>query len=257
MESYRILYRIRIRHDYFNGQPCKSLECRLTNSGKTLVYRRGLLFRETAPDEWVLLFGQEPDTRNDELLLNLSILDPKFAIYTDWKGWNPAAAYELRLPSSSETVEAATAIQPTGKRRAIGSGFCTLLLRLTDEMVKAAEEGRPMQTVLHFEAAAAQWEYLFFHNRNEPLPSGQLLLEDRTGQLKFTAFEEQEIRGRKAWVTRTESSIRMCTDYPYRPRLTLYNEGAQKRVLQPDVPPPEPGQFLDVPKGILRQICHF
>lgn len=257
MESYRILYRIRIQHDYFNGQPCGSLQCRLTDSGEALAYRRGLLFRKTAPDEWVLLFSQEPDTGKDELLLNLFIQDSKFAIYTAWNGWNPSAAYELKLPASSETVEAATAIQPTGKRRAIGSGFCTLFLRLTDEIVEAAKEGRPMQTVLHFEAAAAQWEYLFFHNAKEPLPPGQLQLEDRTGQLKFTAFEEQEIWGRKAWVTRTESSIRMCADYPYRPRLTLYNQGTQKRVLQPEVPPPEPGQFLDVSKGILRQICHF
>lgn len=87
--------------------------------------------------------------------------------------------------------------------------------------------------------------------------TGQLVLEDRTGQLKFTAFEEQEIRGRKAWITRSESRIRMSMDYPYALRLTLYNEGTQKRVLLARVAPPEPGQYLDAPKGILRRIGIF
>lgn len=257
MESYRILYRIRIRHDYFNGQPCKSLECRLTDAGEALAFRRGLLFRETAPDEWALLFGQEPDTENDVLFLNLVNTSSMLPIYTACEGWEPSANYELRLPASGETVEVFKTMRPTGKKRAIGSGFCTLFLRLTDEMLQAAKAGKPMQTVLHFEAAEAQWEFQFFHRENEPLPSGQLVLEDRNGQLKFTAFEEQEIRGRKAWITRSESRIRMSRDYPYTLRLILYNEGTQKRVLLARVAPPEPGQYLDAPKGILRRICIF
>lgn len=86
--------------------------------------------------------------------------------------------------------------------------------------------------------------------------TGQLVLEDRTGQLKFTAFEEQEIRGRKAWITRSESRIRMSMDYPYARRLIL-NDGTQKRVLLAKVAPPEPEQDLDAPKGILRRIGIF
>lgn len=62
MESYRILYRIRIGHDYFDGKPCPALQCRLTPQGEALAHRRGLLFRQTAPGEWTLLFRQEPDT---------------------------------------------------------------------------------------------------------------------------------------------------------------------------------------------------
>ena len=86
--------------------------------------------------------------------------------------------------------------------------------------------------------------------------TGQLVLEDRSGQLKFTAFEEQEIRGRKAWITRSESRIRMSMDYRYALRLIL-NDGTQKRVLLARVAPPEPGQYLDAPKGILRRIGIF
>lgn len=257
MENYRILYRIRIQHDYFKGRACENVLCLFAHAGEALAFRRKLLLRHTAPDEWTLLFDKDPDTESDVLFLNLVNTSSMLPIYTACEGWEPSADYELRLPASSETVEVFKTMRPTGMKRAIGSGFCTLSLRLTDEMLQAAKAGKPMQTVLHFEAAEAQWEFQFFHRENEPLPSGQLVLEDRTGQLKFTAFEEQEIRGRKAWITRSESRIRMSRDYPYALRLILYNEGTQKRVLLARVAPPEPGQYLDAPKGILRRIGIF
>ncbi|MDN0070804.1 hypothetical protein QVN97_02110 [Bacteroides caecigallinarum] len=174
MESYRILYRIRIGHDYFDGKPCPALQCRLTPQGEALAHRRGLLFRQTAPGEWTLLFRQEPDTKNDVLPLDLFVADPKFTLYTAWDGFQPSAAYSLELPMAEETVEAATAIRPTGKKRAIGSGFCTLSLRLTPRMVEAADSGQPMQTVLHFNVAAAQWEYLFIPNGEDSVQPGPL-----------------------------------------------------------------------------------
>ena len=43
MDNYRIIYRIRVEHDYFDGKPCSALECRLTRQGEALVRRRGLL----------------------------------------------------------------------------------------------------------------------------------------------------------------------------------------------------------------------
>ena len=174
MESYRILYRIRIGHDYFDGKPCPALQCRLTPRGEALAYRRGLLFRQTAPGEWTLLFRQEPDTKNDVLSLDLFVADPKFTLYTAWDGFQPSAAYSLELPAAEETVEAATAIRTTGNKRAIGSGFCTLHLRLTDELVKAAGAGRPMQAVLHFKEAAVQWEYLFIPIGEQTVPPSHL-----------------------------------------------------------------------------------
>ena len=257
MESYRILYRIRIGHDYFDGKPCPALLCRLTPQGEALAHRRGLLFRQAAPGEWTLLFRQEPDTQNDVLTLDLSLADPKFTLYTAWDGFQPPAAYSLELPMAEETVEAATAIRPTGKKRAIGSGFCTLSLRLTPEMVEAADSGQPMQTVLHFNVAAAQWEYLFIPNGEDSVQPSPLQLEDASGKVQFTAFKECEAYGRKAWVTRSKSRIPMCPAYPCKLRLTVQNGGRQKRVLLSQVAPPEPGRYLDAQRGILRQVCYY
>lgn len=130
MDSYRILYRIRVEHDYFDGKPCTTFQCRLTPQGEALARWRGLLFRQTAPGEWAVLFNREPDTGLDTLMLALSIADASFPIYTAWDDFRPSANYELELPRKKETLEAANA-------------------------------GTPMQTVLHFHAPSVQWEYLF------------------------------------------------------------------------------------------------
>lgn len=257
MESYRILYRIRIEHDYFDGKPCPALQCRLTPQGKALAHRRGLLFRQTASGEWTLLFRQEPDTKKDELLLDLFIADPKFTLYTAWEGFQPSATYSLELPGKKEIIEAATAIQPTEKKRTIGSGFCTLHLRLTDELVKAAENGQPIQEILHFKESALQWEYLFIPNGEQSVPPGQLKLEDAAGKVQFTAFKECKVYGRKAWLTRSESCIPMRETYPCKLRLTAQNGDRQKRVLLSQVKPPAPGCYMDAQQGILRQVCYY
>ena len=152
MESYRILYRIKAVHDYFDGKPCTALQCRLTPQGAELARRRGLLFRQTAADEWTLLCQAKPDTANDVLTLSLSITDPAFTLYTAWNGLRPSADYALDLPQQEEYVDAATAIHLSGKRRSIGFGFCTVSLRLTEQMAQASEAGQPMQTTLRFHA---------------------------------------------------------------------------------------------------------
>lgn len=257
MESYRILYRIRIGHDYFNGKPCHALQCRLMPQGEVLAHRRGLLFRQTAPGEWMLLFRQAPDTQNDVLSLDLSLSDPKFTLYTAWEGFHPSAAYSLNLPAAEEVVEAATAICPTGKKRAIGSGFCTLSLRLTTEMVKAAESGQPMQAVLHFKEASVQWEYIFIPRVENTVHPGLLQLDDATGKVQFTAFKECEAYGQKAWLTRSKSLIPMRSDYSCRLRLMAQNGGKQKRILLSQVAPPEPGRYMNMQRGILRQVCYY
>lgn len=256
MERYRILYRIRVKHGYFDNGPCPALQCRLTPQGGTLARRRGLLFRQTAPGEWTLLFRDRP-AEDDLLTLDLSVADPAFTLYTAWDGFRPQAAYELELPAEEEAVEATAAIRPSDRKRAIGSGFCTLGVRLTAEMAEAAESGQPMQAELYFKEAAAQWEYLFIPTGGNAVPPGQLQLEDTAGKVQFAAFRQCEAYGRQAVCTTSRSRVPMRMTYGCRLRLTVQEEGRQKRILLPQVAPPEPGRYMDAPQGILRQICYY
>lgn len=257
MDSYRILYRIRVEHDYFDGKPCTALQCRLTPQGEALARRRGLLFRQTAPGEWAVLFNKEPDTDFDILMLALKITDTKFPLYTAWYGFRPFADYELQLPQESKTLEAANAIRKSGRKRAIGFGFCTLYLRMTDEMLQAANAGTPIQTVLHFRAPEVLWEYLFIPRDWEKLSANYILLEEMNGKMEFTTFRECEAYGRKAWRSRSQKNVPMRPSYSYRLRITAQEEGKPKRTLLSKLPMPETGTYLDAPKGILRQVCYF
>lgn len=257
MDSYRTLYRIRVEHDYFDGKPCTALQCRLTPQGEALARRRGLLFRQTAENEWTVLFNREPDTGLDTLILALPITDTSFPLYTAWDDFQPFAGYELELPQKMETLEAAAAIHASGRKRAIGSGFCTLYLRMTDEMLQAANAGMPMQAVLHFHAPSVQWEYLFVPHSVSDLRADRLMQEDTAGTMEFSAFKEHTAYGRKVYRTVSKLQVPMHQAYGCRLRVTTQEEGKPKRVLLPQVPPPEMGTYMDVPKGILRQVCYY
>lgn len=256
MESYRTLYRIKVVHDYFDGQPCTALQCRLTPQGEALAKRRGLLFRQTSADEWTCLFRTVP-AEDDVLTMDLYLTDPAFALYTAWEGFRPSAAYGLALPAPKEEVEAASAIRPTDGKRSIGRGFCTIGLRLTEEMTQAAEAGNPMQATIRFRALSAQWEYLFIPRGGTDVPTGRLVLEDAAGKVEFPAFKKCGVYGRQGWCTLSKSPVPMRRSYGCRLRLTAQDEGRQKRILLKRIPAPEPGRFPDAGKGILRQVCYY
>lgn len=256
MESYRILYRIQTVHDYFDGKPCTALQCRLTPQGEALARRRGLLFRQTAVGEWTLLFHTAP-AEDDVLTLKLFLADPTFPLYTAWEGFRPSAAYGLELPASTATIEAATAIRPAERKRSIGSGFCTVVLRLTGGMLETAEAGNPGLASLRFHAPSVQWEYLFVPRMASDMKADRLLLEDTAGTVEFSAFKEQTAYGRKVYRTVSKSHIPMRKAYACRLRLTERGDGRLKRVLLSHVAPPLPGRFLNEGAGIIRQVCYY
>lgn len=262
MESYRTLYRIAVAHDYFEGQPCTALQCRLSPQGVELARQRGLLFRQTAANEWAVLYdsnGAGPDTENDVLTLEMSLADPAFPLYTAWQNFRPAAAHVLELPRAEESMDAATAIRPAGDgKRKVGTPFCTVLLRLTEQLPEAAKADRPKSALLRFHAPEMQWEYLFLPRGEGIASPGTPALEDTAGKVEFSTFEECEAYGRTAWRTVSKARIPMRTSYGCRLRLVAQTGGRQqKRVLLSRIPPPEPGRYQSGQTGILRQVCYF
>lgn len=254
METYRILYRIKVAHDYFNTGPCGALVCRLTPQGEVLAKRRSLLFRQMAADEWMLLSHVDP-AEDDVLTLDLCMTDAHFPLYTEWNGFHPSTAYTLELSRQEADIEAATTILPSGKKWAIGSGICTISLRLTADMAEAAKEGKPMQATIHFRAPSMQWEYLFIPRSEEP--DTALRLEDTTGTVEFSDFKECEIYGRKAQRTVSKSPVPMRQAYGCKLRLVAQDKRKPQRTLLPYVPVPELGRFYDAEQGYLRQVYYY
>lgn len=137
MESYQTLYRLRVQHDYFEGRSCDAVGCRLSPQGVELARQRNLLLRQTAADEWAVIYdcnGAEFSAEGDILTLELYLADYHFMLYTQWQDFCPSDAYELELPGTEVEMDATKAIRPSEKRRGIGSGFCSVSLRLTNDM---------------------------------------------------------------------------------------------------------------------------
>lgn len=160
--NYRPLYNLRVGHDYFDRSVCRALRCRISPAEAELWRRRGLLFRQLGDNGWTILYdsdGAGVDTSSDVLALEMDMIDHAFVLYTLWDGFRPDAAYGLELPLKKETADAAKAIRETAPKRGIGSGFCRINIRMTDKLVKAARDGKPMTCTLQFHAPAYRWEY--------------------------------------------------------------------------------------------------
>ena len=264
MENYRILYRITVVHEYFNDTPCAILQCQMTYQSCHLAKQRGLLFRQIAVNEWIVLLdinGSGPDTENDVLTLEMNFVNPLFPLYTEWEDFNPITPYVLELPQEEGNIDAAKVIRPLieGKRK-VGTPFCTILLRLTEQLTKTEKEEQPKEAVLHFYTPKVRWEYLFLSRLENNTIFENMLLEDTEGSIEFSSFEKCIAYGRTAWRTVSQERIPMRSNYKCRLRLVAQFSGRQqKRILLSVINTPEPGRYKVDSKqtGFIRQVCYF
>ena len=256
--NYRPLYSLRVMHDYFDRGVCRALRCRIAPAEARLWHRRGLLLRQLDGNEWTILYdsdGAGVDTASDVLVLEMEMADPAFVLYTQWDGFNPNAAHGLKLPQEEEIADAVKSIRETAPGRAIGSGFCTIRIRMTDKMVKAAQDRKPMGCTLQFHAPSCRWEYLLVPRGGDTAEAGKYLLEEAGGKLHFPPFAPERIYGRRMLRAVSEESVPMRERYGYRLRVVAAGSGGRKQTVLRHIAPPEPGRFLDAEAGLLRQVC--
>lgn len=260
MGNYRTLYSLTVEHGYFDSGICRALRCRVSPRGADLWKRRGLLFRQDGPNTWSVLFdsdGAGMDTSSDVLVLEMDICDPDFVLYTRWDGFRPSSAYGLELPAASGTVEAVQSIRETATKRGIGEGFCTVRIRLTDGLLRAARDGSPENCTLVFHAPERRWEYLLETHPEGMYGTEDLLIEEYGGKLTFPPPEPVTEYGRRMLRTVSDENVPMHERYTYRLKLTAGGNASRRRVLLRSLPPPRTGAYLDATPGLLRQICRL
>lgn len=258
MESYQTLYRLRVQHDYFEGKPCDAVGCRLSPQGVELARQRNLLFRQTAADEWAVSYdrnGAGFSGEGDILTLELYLADSHFTLYTRWPDFCPSGTYELELSKTGGDMDASKAIHPSKKRRDIGSGFCTVSLRLTNDMRQTSSKKKSRLTVLRFHARRIKWEYIFFCRSGSNIPETELRLEDEKDIISFNTLKPTTAYGNKGMSTTTKKAIPMRAIYASKLRLVQQEDGRQKRILLANIEPPTPGRF--VTKDCIRQVCYY
>lgn len=186
----------------------------------------------------------------------MDMSDPSFVLYTLWDGFAPGAAYELELPLKKETADAVKVIRKTAPKRGIGSGFCRIHICMTDKIVKAAREGKPMTCTLQFHVPAYRWEYLLVPRDGENVPPGKYLMEETSGKLHFPPFEAARMYGRDLLRTVSEEPVPIHESYGYRLKVVAPAGGTgRKQTVLRHIGPPEPGRFMDTDPGLLRQVC--
>lgn len=254
MENFRELFRLVVEHDYYGGGGCRAFSCGLTPPGQDLLRRRDFCFRQVAPNAWALFFRRIPVV-DDSLMLSLGCLDPNFPLYTDWAGYVPSTVYGLELPSR-ERIEADTDLVARDGKRWLGMGLCSIQLRLGRDLYAAAEAGSPMAATIHFKAVAARWAYLFIPRKEKEYPTDRLRLEDESGLVVFDAMSDDPDR-EDAVRTASRDAIPLRSSYGCKLRLVAYDANDRRVVLLSDVEPPEPGRFLDAPRGTIQSISYY
>lgn len=261
MGTYRPLYSLRVEHDYYDNLACRALAFRLKAGGVDLCRRRGLLFRQTAVNEWTLLYDCDSagvDTSSDKVEAELCITDPAFVLFTDWAALRPENAYTLELPASRDTVEATEAIRESADRRRIGSGFCSVSILMTEKILAAAQKEKHKTCTLRFHAPQCKWEYLLVPRDGGSPDPRQCRMEEQGGTLAFTPFKTFKAYGLEVLRTVSQEAVPMKEHYAYKLKVFSSATGSGRRqVLLKYVPPPEPSKFLDAEPGLLRQVCYL
>lgn len=257
--NYRPLYSLRVEHDYFDRGVCRALRCRISPTESALWHRRGLLLRRLGENEWTILYDSEGagmDTSSDVLVLEMEMADPAFVLYTQWEGFRPASAYGLALPVQEEMQEAVRIIREVAPKRKTGSGFCRIEIRMTEALWQAAQEESPQGCTLRFHAPQRRWEYLVVPRGGDTLVPERFVLEEVAGKLHFSPFEPVRIYGKDMLRTVSEEAVPMRERYDVRLKLVspAGNTGRKQTLLR-HIDPPEPGRFMDVEAGLLRQMC--
>ncbi len=257
--NYRPLYNLRVEHDYFDRGVCRALRCQISPTESALWHRRGLLFRQLGENKWTILYDSEGagvDTSSDVLTLEMEMTDPAFVLYTQWEGFRPTSAYGLELPVQEEMQEAVRIIREVAPKRKIGSGFCRIGIRMTEALWQAAQEGSPQGCTLCFHAPQRRWEYLVVPRDGDTSLPERFVLEEVAGKLHFSPFRPVRIYGQDMLRTVSEEAVPMRERYAVRLKLVspAGNTGRKQTLLR-HIDSPEPGRFLDVDAGLLRQVC--
>lgn len=216
MGTYRPLYSLRVEHDYYDNLACRALAFRLKAGGVDLCRRRGLLFRQTAVNEWTLLYDCDSagvDTSSDKVEAELCITDPAFVLFTDWAALRPENVYTLELPASRDTVEAAEAIRESADRRRIGSGFCSVSILMTEKILAAAQKEKHKTCTLRFHAPQCKWEYLLVPRDGGSPDPRQCRMEEQGGTLAFTPFKTFKAYGLEVLRTVSQEAVPMKEHY--------------------------------------------
>lgn len=249
MEKYSIIYSLRFEHTYNSGKICRAIDVRINPLSIDLIKRHGLLFKQTAVNEWSLLCVDgnfNTSTSSDELLLDLFLTDPNFMYYTAWDGFEPHVMYDLALPTTNSN--ATEVIVKNNNEYRLSSSFCTAKLSLNKST------GNALVNTLQFVSKNIYWEYRFIFRNNRDVDFDKLVLCLDTEEDMFDKFKK--INNPHEIKTKSKKVLELKEKYGKTLSLKLI-EGETKKIMKEYVPFPQIGAFANKEKDTILQICYI
>lgn len=155
MDTFKIIFRISLMHDFYKDRKCRGIDMNLTDETRQLFNRRGILFRAIGIGEWALISVNDPSPDiSDELSLVLKVRDSDFFYYTE----------------SSDVL----------KNISRGKIVIPFQFAGTDNMV------------LYFQARKVYWVYKFISRRKNEERKLEIKSTDKNFTFKKVEFIEKE-----------------------------------------------------------------
>lgn len=257
MERFITLVSLKIEHDYYQSSIARHVSLTPLAETERLMHRRGVrFFRDNGSWKWIIQddcagFGDE-----DVLEFSLHMANINFLRITKLNDYRPQNFHRLIL-GSEKKINAASALKATEEKK-WQPELCRISMKLTDESLKKAKDGEPIEYTLKFEAMAYRWEYLFVI-RNESLKN--LLLEETKDRITFNKLERLKNNpfGENVWGTISTAPV-IAQEYPEYVLILselLSNNPLKKQTVSRFLPCPQPGRYQTDQQNAIRQICYL
>lgn len=262
MSNYRAIYTLRITHDYYSNSICRAIQIRTSSSAHTLMKRRGIAVKQVEVNEWQIIGdceGGGVDDNSDVLTLEMTLAEPHFMYFTQWKKFNPEYAYTLNLPINNTTIGDAADIIINSNKERTSDAFCTINIKLSNAMFQKAKEHNSLKNTVHFTSSKAYWEYILI-SRNDNYDKKISIIE-RDEKIEFSEMERVNLEPFQHQVNRTisKSDIPMREEYEYHLELieTIRENPPMKRIVTRQLHHPEIGRHITEKTNIIRQIHYY
>lgn len=263
MEDYRVLFRMRIDHEYFAGETNGCMGVRICEESLALLRNRQLMFKQMAGNEWVLIgnvAGNGVNEGSDRIGFEFVLKDAGFLYYTEWEHYDAADFYELDLSDGGGGMNVSDVVKTVpGQKRKAGVFFNGKLL-LAERLYADAREGGCSEACLRFASREMFWEYWLIARKRDHQRL-KLSLEEQSGGLLFSEpeFFNTDLVDGLVWRCVSAKAVKMKDRYRYRLDLSeIIRENPElRRKIVKNIEYPVPGQFHDLKGNYLRRLVYL
>lgn len=263
MNDYLPIFTLCIEHDYYANNCCRAIQICVSSSGKSLLKRRDLMFKQTNENQWVI-YGNSQGAGvvddSDVLTLEMILTEPDFMYFTIWEDFNFKRAYHLDLPLKVTEEKITKVISVLDlERKPKGDVLSTISVKLSNKMFQNAKDGTPVMNTLVFQAPKVYWEYILL-SRNGDL-NRNLKIEEASGRISFRKMKKVKMQPFMDEVLYTimDSPILMNEYYGFNLSLIeiIRENPIMKRVLIKQLKHPVIGRLITEKPNAMRQICYY